>query len=525
MADSDRGVSRRDLLRAAPALAAGGLAGCSDLLGDGSTPVPTDAPTPTPSPTPTATPTASPTPTPDRPSIERQVIQRDRAAVTHIRRTVEGEMTWPELESYDRVDPALLGVWETGEDRVEFTDDARFSESGPDFDRAGEYAAYRGRLHLAYDSGETFTFGYRVTERDGDTIVDFSNDEGVFSTYTRTAAGADERGTIEVFEDLVVVEAETPETQRQELRAGSTGSGFIVTPEGHIVTNAHVVGADEDPEETLYFRLAVRTREAVTSALEADFDLTDTEQQEAEGIFFDKLFSYYAEQARVQRVDTNVGVLHGRAPPDEDLEVRSWTATVETAGTVRETVGGEPTWGRDVAVLSVDAGAPLPTVPLGDATDLGTGERVFVVGYPDIGVQSIFEDRDTVLEPTLTAGVVSARRTLNSGIETIPTDAGINGGTSGGPIYDSNGEVVGIATFKPADLDLEEVAFGLPIEVATGFMGELGIENVPGELTEAYREGLNASWRDDCEDVSNHMDRVLELWPEHPYAREFVEDC
>jgi hypothetical protein len=56
-------------------------------------------------------------------------------------------------------------------------------------------------------------------------------------------------------------------------------------------------------------------------------------------------------------------------------------------------------------------------------------------------------------------------------------------------------------------------------------MGELGIENTPGELTEAYREGLNASWRGDCEDVTNHMERVLELWPEHPYAREFVEDC
>lgn len=503
------------------------MAGCSDLLGDTSTAAPTDAPTPTPSATPTetATPTASPTPTPDRPNIERQVIQRDRAAVTHIRRTVEGEMTWPELESYDRIDAALLGTWEDGEARAEFADDATFSESGPDFDRSGAYAAYRDRLHLAYDSGETLTFGYRVTERDGETVVDFSNDEGVFATYTRTTDGTDERGTIAVFEDLVVVEAEASQTQRQELQAGSTGSGFIVTPEGHIVTNAHVVGADEDPEETLYFRLAFRTREAVATAIEADFDLTDTEQREAEEILFDKLFSYYAEQARVQRVDTNVGVLHGRAPPDEDLEVRSWTATVETAGTVRETVGGEPTWGRDVAILSVDAGSPLPTVPLGDATDLGTGERVFVIGYPDIGVQSIFDDRNTVLEPTLTSGVVSARRTLNSGIETIQTDAGINGGNSGGPIYDSNGDVVGIATFKPADLDLEEVAFGLPVEVATGFMGELGIENTPGELTEAYREGLNASWRDDCEDVTTHMERVLDLWAEHPYAREFIEDC
>jgi len=529
MSDRDPIVSRRDLLRAAPALAAGGLAGCGSLVGDSSTETPggtpTSAPTATPTPTPTATPTATPTPTPDRPSVARQVIQRDRAAITHIYRSVTGEITWPSLESYNRVDPALLGVWETGDDRAEFTDDAEFRETGSDYDNQGTYAAYDGRIFLQYSTGEELTVGYEVRQEDGETVLDLSNDSGIFATYTRTQDAADERSTLEQFEDLILVEAENPQTQRQELQAGNTGSGFVVTPEGHVVTNAHVVGADEDPEYTLYYRLASRTREAITSTLEEDYDLTDTEQGEVEAVFFDKMFAYYTDHSTVERVETDVAVLHGRTPPDEDLEVHSWSATVETAGTVRETVEGEPTWGRDVAVLKVDAGSPLQTVPLGDSTDLGTGQDLFVVGYPDIGVQDLFEDRNTVLEPTLTSGVVSARRTLNSGVETIQTDAGINGGNSGGPIYDSDGEVVGIATFKPADLDLEEVAFGLPIEIATGFLGELGVENTPGELTETYREGLNAYWRDDCADVTNHMERVLERWPEHPYAREFIEDC
>jgi len=524
MSNSDRETTRRDVLRAAPALVAGGVAGCNSFVGDGEeTPVATATPTDTPSSTPTATATA--TATPDRPSIERQVIQRDKAAITHIRRSVTGTITWPALDSYDPVDPALLGVWENGDNRIEFTDDGEFSESGPDFDRSGTYAANDGEVVFRYESDEQYTFRYETREEDGDVVVEFRNDDGESVTYTRTTAGSDDRSVVERFEAVVLVEAEGSETNREELQAGGTGSGFIATPEGHVVTNAHVVGADEDPRDALYFRLAVETRRAVTDTIESDYDLNDAEQAEVEEVFFDKLFAYFAEKSTVESVDTNIGVMHGQTPPDEELEVDSWEATVETAGPVRETVNGDPTWGRDVAVLKVDADAPLPTVPFGDSTELGTGQSVFVVGYPDIGVQDLFEDRNTTLEPTLTSGVVSARRTLNSGIETIQTDAGINGGNSGGPIYDGDGQVVGIATFKPADLDLEEVAFGLPIETASGFLGELGVENTIGELTQIYREGLNAYWRGDCDAVAEHMEHVLDRWPEHPYAREFIEDC
>ncbi|MEF8757860.1 MAG: S1C family serine protease, partial [Halobacteriales archaeon] len=101
----------------------------------------------------------------------------------------------------------------------------------------------------------------------------------------------------------------------------------------------------------------------------------------------------------------------------------------------------------------------------------------------------------------------------------------INNGNSGGPVYNGDGEVVGIATFKPADLELEEIAFALPIEIAKGFLGELGIENEPGRLTTTYEEGLNAYWRGDCETVTEKMESVLELWPDHPYAQDFIDDC
>ena len=56
-------------------------------------------------------------------------------------------------------------------------------------------------------------------------------------------------------------------------------------------------------------------------------------------------------------------------------------------------------------------------------------------------------------------------------------------------------------------------------------MGELGIENTPGEVTETFDEGLKAYWRGDSGSVTTKMETVLELRPDHPYAREFIGDC
>jgi serine protease Do len=156
---------------------------------------------------------------------------------------------------------------------------------------------------------------------------------------------------------------------------------------------------------------------------------------------------------------------------------------------------------------------------------VGTGDSIFVIGYPDIGIQSLFETREQTLAPTLTSGVVSARRTLKSGIDAIQTDAAINSGNSGGPMYNSDGEVVGIATFGPTDYDIEQIQFGLPIEVVTAMLGGIGVSNHSGELDTAFDAGIEAFWRGDCQTVSERMEQVLTLRPDHPYAQQYIDDC
>ncbi|HEX4260648.1 MAG TPA: DegQ family serine endoprotease [Acetobacteraceae bacterium] len=91
----------------------------------------------------------------------------------------------------------------------------------------------------------------------------------------------------------------------------------------------------------------------------------------------------------------------------------------------------------DLAVLRVDAGHPLPAVPWGDSGQQRVGDWVVAIGNP-FG-----------LGGSVTAGIISARgRDIRQGPydDFIQTDAPINRGNSGGPLFDIDGQVIGINT-------------------------------------------------------------------------------
>lgn len=111
----------------------------------------------------------------------------------------------------------------------------------------------------------------------------------------------------------------------------------------------------------------------------------------------------------------------------------------------------------DIAVLKIDAKS-LPTVPLGSVRNLQVGEWVLAIGSP-FG-----------FENTVTAGVVSAKgRSLpdDGFVPFIQTDAAVNPGNSGGPLFNSHGEVVGInSQIYSRTGGYQGVSFAIPIDVA-----------------------------------------------------------
>ena len=111
----------------------------------------------------------------------------------------------------------------------------------------------------------------------------------------------------------------------------------------------------------------------------------------------------------------------------------------------------------DIAVLRIQAQG-LPTVRLGDPKLLQVGDPVLAIGAP------------YGLEQTATAGIVSAKgRSLpgDAAVPFIQTDAAVNPGNSGGPLFDAAGNVVGInAQIYSRTGGFQGVSFAIPVDVA-----------------------------------------------------------
>ena len=188
------------------------------------------------------------------------------------------------------------------------------------------------------------------------------------------------------FQDFFRRGPRQPESEPEEQRFPGAGSGFLISGDGWIVTNNHVVD-------------------------------------------------------RAERIQVG---MNGREYP------------AEVKGRDQET---------DLALLKIDAGEDLPHLPFGDSDALRVGDWVMAIGNP------------LNFEASVTVGVVSAKgRSIpieNNRADFanyIQTDAAINLGNSGGPLVNTAGEVVGIATGKAF---AENIGFAVPVDVLEGILPQL----------------------------------------------------
>jgi S1-C subfamily serine protease len=134
----------------------------------------------------------------------------------------------------------------------------------------------------------------------------------------------------------------------------------------------------------------------------------------------------------------------------------------------------------DLALIKIAPKNKLPFLRLGDSDRLLVGQKVLAIGNP-FG-----------LEGTLTTGVVSSiGRSINSENNEklqgmIQTDAAINGGNSGGPLLDSNGDVIGINTAILGQTNMG-IGFALPISRAKALLSDFQA----GRITERPRVGVS----------------------------------
>ncbi|MFZ3137817.1 MAG: tetratricopeptide repeat protein [Thermodesulfovibrionales bacterium] len=105
---------------------------------------------------------------------------------------------------------------------------------------------------------------------------------------------------------------------------------------------------------------------------------------------------------------------------------------------------------NDLVILKADD-KNLPTVKLGDADKAGIGEKVYVIGSPQ------------GLENTVSDGILSGIREIGTKWKILQITAPLSQGSSGGPVFNKNGEVIGIATFIVKEA--QNLNFAMPVNV------------------------------------------------------------
>jgi serine protease Do len=146
----------------------------------------------------------------------------------------------------------------------------------------------------------------------------------------------------------------------------------------------------------------------------------------------------------------------------------------------------------DLALLRIHSDKPLKAVKFGDSDKLRLGEWVVAIGDP-FG-----------LAETVTAGIISARnRDINSGPydNYIQTDAAINRGNSGGPLFNLNGEVIGVNTaiISPSGGSIG-IGFAIPSDSAMPVIDQLQ------KYGEARRGWLGVHIQEVSDDLADSLD-------------------
>jgi len=190
-------------------------------------------------------------------------------------------------------------------------------------------------------------------------------------------------------------------------------------------------------------------------------------------------------------IDTKLGFESGRAAGtgmviSKDGEVltnahvisgaTSITVTVVTTGTTytAKVLGSDTT--RDIALLKLENASNLETVVLGDSSSVQTGDAITAVGNAGGvgGEPSVSPGQVTALDQSITVNDAS-NGDQGQLSELIQTDAGLQPGDSGGPMYDADGKVIGINTAADAGRVRQgsQESYAIPIDTAESIADQI----------------------------------------------------
>jgi trypsin-like peptidase/FHA domain-containing protein len=289
---------------------------------------------------------------------------------------------------------------------------------------------------------------------------------------------------------------EPPGYQPQTYNVSSIalGSGFFISSNGYIATNAHVVSTtkegDEKAKQALFYQMLRQVAQQLGK------ELTQENIR-----FIDQHSSFVSFQKF-----HHVIIPDGSSFP---FEIKQYGAPT-----------GEGTdQGKDVAIVKIEV-KNAPVLKVGDSDRVQLQDHVTVVGYP--GAADTFNSgllsQKSAFEASITDGKISARKQAASGAPILQTSASATHGNSGGPVLNDQNEVIGLLTFRGDTVNGQEVSgfsFVVPSNTVMEYVKAAGANNVPGPTDQLFQEGLNYYWNNQYSSAIPKFEEVKRLFPQH----------
>ncbi len=294
-----------------------------------------------------------------------------------------------------------------------------------------------------------------------------------------------------------------------ETGAGGSGSGFIIHPDGVILTSGHVVAPTRDREA---MERELRRNGAI-AALVRHFPV-ETLRSIHRTDTLDRFVTPLAAAGALddERVVNQVELSNGETLP---FTIRRYSPALHERGT-------------DLAILQIDRKA-LPSLPLGDSDAVQVGASIWSVGYP--AVASSTDDviggwlsRDSDLEATFNPGTITAIKRNVANVPVFQTNVAIYRGNSGGPAVNAEGEVIGISTW--GHTNAEQIKFLVPVNVARQLLADAKVApSAGGEFNQHYRAALEAAGNGKWLEAKKDLVRATTLFPRSPDLMRFGNDA
>lgn len=323
------------------------------------------------------------------------------------------------------------------------------------------------------------------------------------------------------------------------VQLGFLGSGFVISPDGYIITNGHVV---KTPEKQLALQaLETASNDIIKDIIRAEYQKQGVNPTDAEVEALvpqvvqqvggaDKLIqtlyqSYQSGEVKLDNIKTDIYVQQGAFVSGKKIPIeKGMKADIRAVDFDGFTDQGEVK-GKDIAILKVTA-SNMPTVVLGDSSKVRVGDKVYAVGYPGAVTFQEFLSKESQLEATMTSGIISSLKTMTDGSQVLQTDAAITHGNSGGPAFNEKGEVIGIASMGTVDQSgKEQPGFNYlrPINVAKEFINEKNIKNTQGSTDEHFRKGIDYYENGKYHKAINEFQTAIQLYPNLIEAQDYIK--